>query len=119
MQLWERMQGRSLMPILTGASNPNYHRDFVRCEYYHALTLGVRPNFEGAYATMIRDRRHKLIAYHGHEVGELFDLQTDPHEFVNRWNDPAYTGIRFKLLQKSFDALALAVDVGPKQTTTF
>ena len=30
------------------------------------------------YATMIRTRRHKLVNYHGHGLGELFDLEKDP-----------------------------------------
>ena len=37
---------------------------------------------------MIRTRRHKLVTYHGHGLGELFDLEEDPGEFVNRWDDP-------------------------------
>ena len=113
------MKGRSLVPILTEAAPPNQHRDRVRCEYYHALTTGGRPNFEGSYASMLRDDRYKLVIYHGHEMGELFDLVTDPFEFDNLWDDPTYAEVRFRLLKQSFDDLAFAVDVGPKQTTQF
>ena len=38
----------------------------------------------------IRTRGHKLVIYHGHGLGELFDMQKDPHEFNNLWHDPAY-----------------------------
>ena len=68
---------------------------------------------------MVRDARHKLVVYHGHDVGELFDLQADPGEFDNLWDDPALTDVRFDLMKKSFDALAFATDIGPKQVTYY
>ena len=110
----EGTQGRSLWPILTGAVDAQQHRDFVRCEYYRTL-LDRGRGFEGSYATMYRDRRYKLVRYHGHDLGELFDLQEDPGEFDNLWHDPAYAAVRLDLLQRSFDALAFAVDTGPPQ----
>jgi arylsulfatase A-like enzyme len=103
------MQGRSLLPILTGKAAPGRHRDFVRCEYYEVLQ-GPR-----SYATMLRTRDHKLVVYHGLDWGELFDLRQDPHEFENQWDNPAYAGVRFDLLKKSFDALAFSVDIGPER----
>lgn len=117
----ERMQGRSLLSILSGKSDPHQHRDFVRSEYYRALNPDVpgRHDFNGTYATMIRDRRHKLVVYHGHATGELFDLQRDPGEFENLWDDADYGEVRFSLMRQSFDALAFAVDVGPKQTAYY
>ncbi|MBZ0297375.1 MAG: sulfatase-like hydrolase/transferase [Anaerolineae bacterium] len=115
----ERMQGRSLLPILTGKADPHNHRDFVRCEYYRALSTVAQSRFVGSYATMLRDRRYKLVVYHGQDVGELFDLESDPGEFDNLWDNPAYTGIKLDLMKRSFDSLALAVDVGPKQVARF
>lgn len=68
---------------------------------------------------MIRDERYKLVVYHGHGLGELFDLETDPDEFNNLWEEPALTETKVRLMQLSFDALALATDIGPKQVTWF
>jgi arylsulfatase len=115
----EKMQGRSLWPLLTGAATE--HRDFVRSEYYRALNPDApgREHLEGSYATMIRDRRYKLVCYHDRAMGELFDLEADPGEFDNRWDDSDYAEVRFALLKQSFDALANAVDIGPKQVTQF
>ncbi len=110
----EGTQGRSLWPILAGAAHPQQHRDFVRCEYYRALLDDAR-GFAGTSATMYRDRRYKLVRYHGHDPGELFDLRADPDEFDNLWDVPEHASLRQGLLQQSFDALAFAVDTGPPQ----
>ncbi|HUX85838.1 MAG TPA: sulfatase-like hydrolase/transferase, partial [Chloroflexota bacterium] len=70
------MQGRSLLPILTGDASPHQHREFVRCEYYDAIDQPDR-----TFATMYRDRHWKLIVYHDHAIGELYDMENDPYEF--------------------------------------
>jgi arylsulfatase len=116
----QRMQGRSLLPLLSAQSDPQRHRDAVRCEYYRALNPDVEGrDLDGTYATMIRDQRYKLAVYHDRDAGELFDLQEDPGEFQNLWDDPGHSALRFELMKKNFDALAYAVDVGPKQVTRF
>lgn len=66
-----------------------------------------------SYATMLRTRNHKIVNYHGYDLGELFDLEKDPYEFDNLWEDPAYIDLRFELMKKSFDTLTFAVDTGP------
>jgi len=117
----KRIQGRSLLPILMGAADPDHHREQVRCEYYRSLNPDVpkrRGQWTGTYATMLRDERYKLVIYHGHEMGELFDLWEDPGEFDNLWHDPGHAAIRWQRMKKSFDALAFAVDLGPEQTRT-
>ena len=115
----EAMQGRSLKPLLVEGNAPDHHRDFVRCEYYRALNPAAQPAFTGTFATMLRDDRYKLVVYHGHGVGELFDLETDPGEFDNLWNDPALIETKLRLMQQSFDTLALAVDTGSPLVTRF
>jgi arylsulfatase A-like enzyme len=114
-----RVQGRSLLPVLTGRAG--HHREYVRCEYYRALNPDVPKRmgqWVGTYATMLRDERYKLVVYHGYETGELFDLAEDPGEFDNLWHDSGYAELKCELMKKSFDALAFAVDLGPEQTRT-
>ena len=81
---------------------------FFPAPYYRAL--GGK-----SYASMIRTREHKLVVYHGTGLGELFDMQKDPHEFTNLWEDPAYSDARFKLMSTAFDAAAFATDLGPRR----
>jgi arylsulfatase A-like enzyme len=100
-------RGRSLLPILTGAAPLHQHRDFVRCEYYDAVDMPNR-----SFGTMYRDRRYKLVVYHGTGLGELYDLERDPDEFDSLWDDPAHAAIKVDLLRRSFDASIAAMDYG-------
>ena len=68
-----------------------------------------------SYASTIRTRGHKLVRYHGHDLGELFEMRKAPHEFSNLWNDPAYAEIRFELMSTAFDEAAFATNLGPRR----
>ena len=108
-------QGASLRSILEGRDLSDAHRNFVRSEYFDALD----PHFTGGtgtYATMHRTRTHKLCVYHGKGVGELFDLENDPWEHENLWDDPAHAEVKYQLLAESFDAhVLLTTDVGSER----
>jgi len=106
----ERMSRKSLLPVVTGEVPPENHRDFVRCEYYNALDSS-----DGTYATMYRNRQYKLVVYHEHGLGELYDLQADPNEFENLWDSSDHQSIKLDLLHRSFDASMLCMDVGPER----
>jgi arylsulfatase len=100
-------QGRSLCGLLDGSADPGVHRAAVRCEYYDALDLP-----DASRATMYRDDRYKLVVYHGHGLGELFDLEADPHEFDNLWDDPVMAAKKLELLVASFDATVATFEHG-------
>ncbi len=106
----ELMHGRSLLPILRGEADAGFHRDFVRCEYYDALDMR-----DHTYATMYRDKQHKLVVYHGHTEGELYDLSVDPDEYNNLWHITEKQEIKLELLKRSFDASMFAMDRGSKR----
>ena len=110
LEISDRMQGMSLLPILKGEASPAHHRDFVRCEFYDALD---QP--DGTFATMYRDRRYKLVMYHGHAHGELYDLETDPGEFENLWDASSAQSVKVDLMKRSYDASMLAMDRGPRR----
>jgi arylsulfatase len=110
----ERMQGRSLLPILTGAAPPDSHRDFVRCEYHDALDEPHK-----SFGTMYRDRRWKLNVYHDAGLGELYDLARDPSEFDSLWDSAAHQAIKAELLLKSYAATVRAMDYGPARVMPY
>ncbi len=107
------LHGKSLAAILKGESPADQHREFVRCEYYRALA-GVQ-----SFATMVRGERYKQVVYHGHGLGELFDLEADPGEFDNLWDEPRMASVRHEHLMLNFDALATAADVGPPRVSRY
>ena len=46
------------------------------------------------------DSRYKLTVYYEHEYGELFDLELDPGEINNLWNDPDSKDLKAELTRK-------------------
>ena len=48
--------------------------------------------------TMIRTRQHKLVHFLDEPFGQLFDLQDDPDEMTNRWDDPQHAEQQSRLL---------------------
>ncbi|NQT14414.1 MAG: sulfatase-like hydrolase/transferase [Planctomycetes bacterium] len=107
------MQGRSLVPILTGQADPSVHRDAVYSEYYNAWT------HRHSYATMLRTRREKIVVYHGVDEGELYDLDADPREFDNLWDGPRCASMKMRLLKEAFDTSVLTMDPAPPRLGPF
>lgn len=105
------MQGHSLLPLLTGETSADVHRDFVRSEYYDACDMP-----DNSHATMYRDERYKIVIYHGHDLGELYDMQADPNEHKNLWDDPSQQALKTKLIIRSFDSTVENVEHGEPRT---
>ena len=54
--------------------------------------------------------------YHDKDLGELYDLKTDPWEFNNLWDEPEFQTIKNELIYKSFnDHVLKTTDVGSKR----
>lgn len=87
----ESFEARTLLPALEGqAWQPREH---VFCEQAGDVNLTGTE-----FITMVRSERHKLVHFKGAEYGQLFDLEADPGELVNRWDDPAMLATRDGLL---------------------
>lgn len=106
------MQGRSLWSLLTGQTNLSHHHDDVYCESYNAFISHRNPF---AHVTMVRTDRYKLVAAHGLDTGELYDLDQDPTETINRWDDSQSLPIKATLLKRLSDRMAWTVDPLPQR----
>ena len=82
----DRVQGRSLLPLLRGRE-PVAWRDAIFYEYYEHGAHGV-PRQHG-----VRTDRYKLIHYPTTGERELFDLREDPHELQSVHDNPAYANV--------------------------
>jgi len=100
----KEMQGRSLRPLLEG-KGPEDWRESMYYRYWMHL-----PHFRVAAHFGVRTKQHKLIYYYGLPLDatgarpeptppewELFDLEKDPKEMKNVYDNPAYAGIVKKL----------------------
>jgi arylsulfatase A-like enzyme len=99
----DRMQGRSLREVVTGAEPP---ADWPEAMYYRYWMHHDNDHNTTAHYG-IRTRRYKLIYYYGDPLDatgsygprtepewELFDLDADPRELRNVCDDPAYAEVR-------------------------
>jgi len=110
------MQAASIWPVLVGGADPDVHREDIYCEYYNA---GAFHRDRPANATMIRTDRYKLVDFHGHEPGELYDLEKDPNETHNRWTDRDYQTIKLEMLKRLCDRMAWTADPLPAREGAF
>jgi hypothetical protein len=64
----------------------------------------------------VRTRRHKLTLELISAAGELYDLENDPRELTNRFDDPAYAPVRRELADmiasRPADAVAPLPQIG-------
>lgn len=104
------MQGQSLWEKLTGESDLNTHREDVYSEYYNAMPWHKGPT---AQATMLRTKDYKLVSAHSLNTGELYDLNADPTETHNQWDNPEYAGVKLEMLHRLCNRMAWTVDPLP------
>lgn len=104
------MQGRSLWPVLKGSEE--YLGEIIYCEYYKALKCHEDP---AAWATMVCDKHAKLIRYHNIDQGELYDIEADPGETRNVWQDPNYSDLKLRMLTLLCDCMAWTIDPLPER----
>ena len=108
----ERMQGRSFLSICHGENDLHHHKDYVYSEFYNSSASYRDPY---PYLTMVRDKKFKIVAYGGMELGELYDMENDPGEVINLWNDAGYRDVRFQYLKKCLDASVFTIDPLPER----
>ena len=114
LEIPEHVQGQPLTSFLTAGAGGHRERRHVRTEYYDALDL---PN--ATHADMFFEGRYKLVVYHGHGLGELYDLAEDPDEFHNLWSDPAARPKKAELMERLLSAVVLSTDPGQPRIGRF
>ena len=112
------MQGRSLLPILTGHADPHVHKSRVVSEYWDAVEL-PRGHTDHSHGSMVFDGRYKTAVYHDYGVGEIYDLQSDPGEFDNLWDSPRHTELKAELLHRHLDAVMATSSAGIPRTAEY
>jgi arylsulfatase A-like enzyme len=99
------MQGRSFAPLLDGKTPKDWRQSMY---YRYWMHLGGGHDVTAHYG--VRTKNHKLIYYYGQALGkrgavdkptppewEMFDLEKDPREMHNIYDDPAYANVRDQL----------------------
>ncbi|QDV63161.1 sulfatase family protein [Crateriforma conspicua] len=87
----ESLEAESLMPAVN--CDDFSGRPYVYCEQARdAVLTGCQ------FMTMVRDRQYKLVHFLDEPDGQLFDLQADPGELDNRWNDANLAEVKQRLL---------------------
>lgn len=88
-----QMAARSLLPGLEGQSWAG--REHVFAEHRRdGILQGT------ACMSMVRSERWKLVHFVDNERGQLFDLEHDPKELENLWDDPDVADVKSELLDR-------------------
>jgi arylsulfatase A-like enzyme len=84
----DRMQGRSFRDVVRGSAPVDWRQSMYYHYYEYPGVHAVRRHYG------IRTNRYKLIHfYYNIDAWELYDLQSDPHELKNLYDDQQYSDI--------------------------
>ena len=78
------MQGKSLVPLLKGES-PSDWRKSIYYHYYEYPSVHMVPRHYG-----VRNQRYKLMRFYQFDEWEFYDLENDPDELTNQYENPQY-----------------------------
>ncbi len=95
----EDYQGHSLVPLLKGET-PDDWRDAVYYHYHEYPGFHMVATHRG-----VRTDRHKLIHFYPFGEWEFYDLEADPQELTNQYENPTFAGT-IAALKTRLDELA-------------
>lgn len=104
------MQGKSLRPLLE--QKKGAEKNWRKSVYYQYFEYPKWHNVLPHYG--LRTDRYKLIHfYYTEDMWEFYDLEKDPNELTNQYNNPAYQNIIGKLKKELYKQQKLAGDYYP------
>lgn len=83
------MQGIDWNPFFQGAEAPR-----------NAVLVECQPTHRTLYQQTLVTQRYKCVVYQDGEPGELYDLDQDPNQYRNLWDEPDFREERDRLLQQ-------------------
>lgn len=104
------VQGRSFLPQLAG--EPADRRSDVMVEYNDA---NARQGYRAPARIRTLVTEDWTLAVPANEGwGELYDRKADPENVDNKWDDPAFAGIRADLTARLLDRVIAQMDESPR-----
>ncbi len=88
----EGFEAISMLPAISGDPTAK-GREYVFCEQCREDMMGL----EWDFMTMVRDQRWKMVRLLDSAQGQLFDLETDPGETKDLWDDPGAAAEKIRL----------------------
>ena len=105
------IQGQSFLDALDGTAA---HRDEVMIEHNDG---GPRMGFNKAVrARTLRSADWRMTIFAGEGWGELYDLNADPRECRNLWDEPEYASTKATLSMRLLEHLTFQMDESPRAT---
>lgn len=102
------IQGKSMLPLFR--NEEQQPRDAIYYHYYEAGEHSVIPHFG------VRTNRYKLIRFYQiADKWELYDLEKDPHEMHNVFDDPGYKAVQAGLTKRLKELITQYKDTDAKQ----
>ncbi|MEM9186980.1 MAG: sulfatase [Planctomycetota bacterium] len=107
------LQGKSLVPMLKGQTPADWRASHYYQYYEFHPTRPVVHTVRRHRG--VRTATHKLIHFYNLGEWELYDLEQDPDELTNVYDDPQYAGVRAELtaeLERLAEELGVPDDTG-------
>jgi arylsulfatase A-like enzyme len=110
------IQGKSQLAVLTGDTRETGY-DSALIEFgisgADADALIIDRQQESPDLYTLRNSKWRMSYYPGKDYGEIYDQESDPDEFVNRWTDPNLKVVKRQLKDELLDRLLVTHDPLP------
>ena len=106
------IQGRSLMGLIDGAPEEGDADVLIEDDQQRTILGFDTPPRTRTLVT----KRWRMTLYDGVDWGELYDLENDPSELINLWDDPAASTARADCLERLARRQMALVDRSPLPT---